>query len=93
MTEFLANWNRQRYFCTIIKKKIIMTSPRPTDISKFFVAGINYKKGDAATRGLFAISPEQYAIILGQAAIRDLNELFILSTCNRTEIYGFAENA
>ncbi|MGZ8550633.1 MAG: glutamyl-tRNA reductase [Chitinophagaceae bacterium] len=93
MTEFLANWNRQRYFCTIIKKKIIMTSPRPTEISKFFVAGINYKKGDAATRGLFAISPEQYAIILGQAASRDLNELFILSTCNRTEIYGFAENA
>lgn len=63
------------------------------DISKFFVAGINYKKTDAAMRGQFAINDEQYARILQSAPSFGLRELFILSTCNRTEIYGFAEDA
>ena len=60
------------------------------NISNFFVAGINYKKSDAAVRGQFAICNEQYAAILDKAASQGLNEIFILSTCNRTEIYGFA---
>ncbi len=64
---------------------------KPTDISKFFIAGINYKKTDAAIRGQFAISNEQYEKILTLAPAHHLYELFILSTCNRTEIYGFAE--
>jgi len=66
---------------------------RPTDISRFFVAGINYKKTDAAIRGQFAIGTEQYEHILALAPAYNLHELFILSTCNRTEIYGFAEDA
>ena len=60
------------------------------DISNFFVAGINYKKSDASVRGQFAIGSEQYANVLEKAAAQGLNEIFILSTCNRTEIYGFA---
>ncbi|MDO6433805.1 glutamyl-tRNA reductase [Flavitalea sp. BT771] len=64
---------------------------KSTDISKFFIAGINYKKTDAAIRGRFAISAEQYEKILTLAPAHHLHELFILSTCNRTEIYGFAE--
>lgn len=63
------------------------------DISRFHIAGINYKKSNASTRGQFAIASEQYAIILEKAAANGINELFILSTCNRTEIYGVAENA
>ena len=66
---------------------------RAIDISKFYAIGINYKKSNATTRGLFAISTEQYTAILEKATIPGLSELFILSTCNRTEIYGFAENA
>jgi glutamyl-tRNA reductase len=64
---------------------------RPADISNFFIAGINYKKSDAAIRGQFAISPEQYEKLLTLAPSHQLHELFVLSTCNRTEIYGFAE--
>lgn len=60
------------------------------NISNFFAAGINYKKSDASIRGQYAINNEQYATILEKAAEVGLNELFILSTCNRTEIYGFA---
>lgn len=63
-----------------------------SDIGQFFVAGINYKKTDASTRGQFAISGEQHAAILSQAKVIGLPEIFILSTCNRTEVYGFAQN-
>lgn len=60
------------------------------DIDQFFIAGINYKKTDAAVRGTFAIGPAQYASILQSAAGQPL---FVLSTCNRTEIYGLAADA
>ncbi len=60
------------------------------DISNFYVAGINYKKSDASVRGQFAINNEQYSRILEKANLQGLDEVFILSTCNRTEIYGFA---
>lgn len=66
---------------------------RTPDISRFFIAGINYKKTDAAIRGQFAVSHDQYAKILSLAPAHGLSELFILSTCNRTEIYGFADDA
>jgi glutamyl-tRNA reductase len=66
---------------------------RTSDISEFYVVGINYKKTDADIRGQFAISEEQYAHLLTLAPSYHLSELFILSTCNRTEIYGFADNA
>ncbi len=70
-----------------------MISQRTSDISGFFVAGINYKKINALTRGQFSVGPEQYAAILDKASVIGLHELFVLSTCNRTEIYGFAETA
>jgi len=63
------------------------------DISKFWIAGINYKKADAETRGQFAIQNDQYSRLLEQATMNGLDEIFVLSTCNRTEIYGFADNA
>ena len=63
------------------------------DISKFWIAGINYKKADATTRGQFAIQNDQYIRLLEQARLNGLDEVFVLSTCNRTEIYAFAENA
>ena len=66
---------------------------RQIEISKFFVAGINYKKTDAPLRSLFAVSDEHYSDILSVAKESGLTDLFVLSTCNRTEIYGFAENA
>ncbi len=58
----------------------------------FRVVGINYKKSDAAVRGLFAVNQEQYARLLATAADFGISDFFILSTCNRTEIYGFADS-
>ena len=62
------------------------------DISKFQVAGINYKKTDALIRGHYAISPEKYELLLAAATPFGVEELFVLSTCNRTEIYGIASD-
>jgi glutamyl-tRNA reductase len=70
-----------------------MDGPSNQDISKFIVAGINYKKTDAEIRGQFAVSPENYALILSGSRGSGISELFILSTCNRTEIYGLATDA
>lgn len=62
-------------------------------LENFFVAGVNYKNTDALTRGQFSISQNQYEEILNIAPLYEIGEFFILSTCNRTEIYGFAKTA
>lgn len=71
----------------------LMLADHQNYISKFFVVGINYKKTEAIVRGQFAVNNEQYANILHVAPSLGISELFILSTCNRTEVYGFADNA
>lgn len=70
-----------------------MNRYQTTELSNFFVTGINYKKTDTGIRGSFAIGPEQYERILNLASQFEVRDLFILSTCNRTEIYGITENA
>lgn len=70
-----------------------MLADQQNSISKFFIAGINYKKTEASVRGQFAINNDQYTNILNIAPSFGLSEFFILSTCNRTEIYGFGDNA
>jgi len=62
------------------------------DISKFWVTGINYKKVSAATRGQFSIQNNQYTQLLEQALANGFTDVFVLSTCNRSEIYGMAED-
>lgn len=62
------------------------------ELNKFCVAGINYKKADAGLRGLFAVNDDQCTSILKKSGAIGLKEVLILSTCNRTEIYGVTEN-
>lgn len=57
------------------------------------MAGISYKKTDASVRGLFTATNDQYLRILASAQSIGIPELFILSTCNRTEIYGLTSDA
>ena len=63
------------------------------NINNFWVIGINYKKTDASIRGSFAVSNDQYNELLAMAPGYGLKELFILSTCNRTEIYAVSATA
>lgn len=70
-----------------------MSPKQSVDISNFYIAGINYRKSDASIRGHFAISNERNAILLQLASQYQIDEFFVLSTCNRTEIYGVAPSA
>lgn len=70
-----------------------MLTQSPIDLSKFFIVGINYKKTDVSVRGLYAIGKDQYANLFPLASQAGIKEFFVLSTCNRTEIYGFANDS
>lgn len=63
------------------------------DIRNFHAIGISYKKTDADNRSKFAISNGQYETLLKKANGYGITSLFVLSTCNRTEIYGLTDNA
>lgn len=55
---------------------------------QFCLAGINYRKSDVNIRGKFSLSQEQCEYLLRQAIAKHIPGAFVLSTCNRTEIYG-----
>ena len=93
MTLFLGSRGYRNYFCARYSPDNFKQVSNLKEISKFWVAGINYKKTDATTRGEFAIQNDQYDRLLEQARVNDLDEVFVLSTCNRTEIYGLADNS
>ncbi len=54
--------------------------------------GISYKKADAHIRGKFSLSKENQIALLIAAKEKGIEGVFVLSTCNRTEITGFAEH-
>ncbi|TSE08731.1 glutamyl-tRNA reductase [Aquimarina algiphila] len=67
--------------------------PQMRAIGKYFYAiGLSYKKADAEVRGNFSINDEAKNNILRQAKNEGIPSLVVISTCNRTELYGFAEH-
>jgi glutamyl-tRNA reductase len=57
----------------------------------FYNIGVSYKKADANLRGKFSLSKEQQVALLEKSKENLLEGVFVISTCNRTEISGFAE--
>lgn len=64
-----------------------------TSMKKLYAIGLNYKKADAKTRGLFSITETAQNTILQEAKAIGIPSLTILSTCNRTELYGFVDHS
>lgn len=58
----------------------------------FYVVGLNYKKADAEIRGRFSINQAAEEKILLQAKTNQISSITVISTCNRTELYGFAQH-
>ena len=58
----------------------------------FYVVGLSYKKADAEMRGRFSLDEQAKSNLLLQAKQEGLESLIVTSTCNRTEIYGFAQH-
>ncbi|MBS3993769.1 MAG: glutamyl-tRNA reductase [Bacteroidetes bacterium] len=54
--------------------------------------GLSYKKADVATRGNFSISKEDQKRLLETAKRRGIEGIMVLSTCNRTEIFGMSDH-
>ena len=60
--------------------------------STFYVVGLSYKKADADIRGKFSLDDVGKKNVLKQAQQEGIESLLVTSTCNRTEIYGFAQH-
>ncbi|WP_158730148.1 MULTISPECIES: glutamyl-tRNA reductase [unclassified Flavobacterium] len=58
----------------------------------FYAVGLSYKKADAEIRGKFSLDGVAKTRLLEQAKNEGIESLIVTSTCNRTEIYGFAEH-
>jgi glutamyl-tRNA reductase len=58
----------------------------------FYAVGLSYKKADAEIRGKFSLDAVAKTRLLDQAKNEGIESLIVTSTCNRTEIYGFAEH-
>ncbi|MBT7850286.1 MAG: glutamyl-tRNA reductase [Formosa sp.] len=58
----------------------------------FYVIGLSYKKADAKMRGEFSLDQSAKTNLLAQAKKSGIESLVATSTCNRTEIYGFARH-
>ena len=63
-----------------------------TKASSFYTIGLSYKKADAETRGKFSLDEIAKSRLLHQAKNEGIEALLVTSTCNRTEIYGFAQH-
>lgn len=53
--------------------------------------GVSYVKADAHTRGRYSLSKDNQVKLLEEAKVQGY-QVFVLSTCNRTEITGFSEH-
>ena len=69
-----------------------MDDVHQTKFTTFYAVGLSYKKADAETRGKFSLDAQAKERLLLQAKKEGIEALIVTSTCNRTEIYGFAQH-
>lgn len=69
-----------------------MDNNTPIKHPSFYAVGLSYKKADAEMRGKFSLDEKAKTNLLLQAKKEGIESLFLISTCNRTEIYGFAQH-
>jgi len=70
------------------KKVLYMTG----NSAKLVVAGVNFRKTSLEIRNRFAFTHDKVAKIYQQGSSVGREDFFILSTCNRTEIYGITQH-
>jgi len=69
-----------------------MTQNLPIKSTSFYAIGLSYLKADAEMRGKFSLDEKAKELLLHQAKKEGIESLIVTSTCNRTEIYGFAQH-
>ncbi|WP_375326019.1 glutamyl-tRNA reductase [Flagellimonas sp. GZD32] len=60
--------------------------------NSFYAIGLSYKKADAEVRGKFSLDVPGIDHIMDKAKEIGVDGLLAISTCNRTELYGFAQH-
>jgi glutamyl-tRNA reductase len=60
--------------------------------AKFYCVGLIYKKADVKVRGAFTITKKDQKLLLKDAKENGIKGIFVISTCNRTEVSGFANH-
>lgn len=60
--------------------------------NSFYTVGLSYKMADASLRGKFSLDQGAINSILAEAKLLGIDGLLIISTCNRTELHGFAQH-
>ncbi|HAI41132.1 MAG TPA: glutamyl-tRNA reductase, partial [Maribacter sp.] len=60
--------------------------------NSFYTIGLNYKKADAEARGKFSLDEIAIGKLLTEAKKQGIDGLLATSTCNRTELHGFAQH-
>ena len=63
-----------------------------THQANLYNISVSYKKAEALVRGKFSLTKEAQIELLKEAKENGVDGIFVLSTCNRTEITGFAEH-
>ena len=69
-----------------------MTNNLEAKTTTFYAIGLSYLKADAEMRGKFSLDEQAKESLLVQAQNEGIESLIVTSTCNRTEIYGFAQH-
>ena len=73
-------------------ESLLMENFNMSKHASFYALGISYKKADAEMRGKFSLDATAKATLLIQAEAEGIDAMIVTSTCNRTEIYGFANH-
>ena len=60
--------------------------------NSFYTIGLNYKKADEVVRGKFSLDDSSIDTLLVNAKALGVDGLLVTSTCNRTELHGFAQH-
>lgn len=68
------------------------TSSNIHQTSNFAVLSVSYEKADAVTRGKFTFFEEHIKDFVNKIHAENLGDAFVVSTCNRTEIYTTTPN-
>jgi glutamyl-tRNA reductase len=76
----------------LFEKGKFMENSAVSKHTSFYAIGLSYKKADAQMRGKFSIDTQAKSRLLLQAKQEGIESLIVISTCNRTEIYGFAQH-
>jgi len=65
-------------------KQILLTKNR-----RFYVVGVSHKTAAIDHRGYFSLSDSQLHALFLDAKEKGIQDLLLINTCNRTEIYAW----